>query len=87
MADQDGGESCEELLNLLHQRLVSTGEWTALLVQLRQMLEESSWDVQLREYAERRYIAGLWAGEAREQQQLNLATMVDKLGAYAHGTD
>ncbi|KAI3617378.1 hypothetical protein CBS9595_003287 [Malassezia furfur] len=49
----DGGESCEELLNLLHQRLVATGEWNTLLAQLRQLLEESEWDTQLREQAER----------------------------------
>lgn len=49
----DGGESCEELLNLLHQRLVATGEWNTLLAQLRRMLEENDWDAQLREQAER----------------------------------
>ncbi|KAI3624521.1 SUS1 [Malassezia furfur] len=48
----DGGESCEELLNLLHQRLVATGEWNTLLAQLRQLLEESEWDTQLRDQAE-----------------------------------
>lgn len=46
------GESCEELLNLLHQRLVATGEWSVLLNQLRNMLEEDGWDNRLREQAE-----------------------------------
>lgn len=50
---EEGGASCDELLNLLHQRLVTTGEWNTLLADLRRMLEESEWDSQLREYAER----------------------------------
>lgn len=54
MSDAEGGESCEELLNLLHQRMISTGEWTLLLSQMRRMLEESGWETQLREQAERR---------------------------------
>lgn len=54
MSDAEGGESCEELLNLLHQRMISTGEWTSLLSQMRRMLEESGWETQLREQAERR---------------------------------
>ena len=53
MSGADGGESCEELLNMLHQRMISTGEWSSLLVQLRRMLEESGWEAQLREQAER----------------------------------
>lgn len=67
MSQQDGGESCEELLNLLHQRLISTGEWSSLLSQVRSMLEESGWDAQLRQHAERTHIntyvrRGLCAG-------------------------
>ncbi|WFC96202.1 SAGA histone acetylase and TREX-2 complexes component [Malassezia brasiliensis] len=73
----DGGESCEELLNLLHQRLVATGEWNTLLAQLRQLLEESEWDTQLREQAER---------EARAQDPLHLPTLVARLGPYAQKT-
>ena len=41
---EPGGESCEELLNLLHQRLIATGEWSSLLGSLRGMLEEDGWD-------------------------------------------
>ncbi|KAL4402154.1 SAGA histone acetylase and TREX-2 complexes component [Malassezia pachydermatis] len=77
MSDQDNGESCEQLLNLLHQRLIATGEWSSLLMQLRQMLEDSGWEAKLRDHAEQ---------EARSQESLHLATMVDKLGTYAHDT-
>ncbi|WFD03096.1 SAGA histone acetylase and TREX-2 complexes component [Malassezia obtusa] len=73
----DGGESCEELLNLLHQRLVATGEWNTLLAQLRVLLEESEWDTQLRAQAER---------DARAQDSLHLPTLVAKLGPYAQST-
>ncbi|WFD33255.1 SAGA histone acetylase and TREX-2 complexes component [Malassezia cuniculi] len=73
----DEGESCEELLNLLHQRLVATGEWTVLLGQLRNMLEEDGWDVRLREHAEK---------EAKAQEPLNLASLVAKLDPYAQST-
>ncbi|WFD27270.1 SAGA histone acetylase and TREX-2 complexes component [Malassezia nana] len=77
MSQQEGGESCEELLNLLHQRLISTGEWSYLLSQVRLLLEESGWDAQLRQHAER---------EVAAQESLHLTTFVDKLGAYAHDT-
>ena len=53
MSDE-GGESCEELLNLLHQRMISTGEWSSTLSQMLRMLEESGWETQLREQAESR---------------------------------
>lgn len=56
MSDQDNGESCEQLLNLLHQRLIATGEWSSLLMQLRQMLEDSGWEAKLRDHAERTYM-------------------------------
>lgn len=78
----DGGESCEELLNLLHQRLVATGEWNTLLAQLRQLLEESEWDTQLRDQAERT-CHNAHPGEARAQDPLHLPTLVAKLGPYA----
>lgn len=52
MSDPEGGESCEELLNLLHQRLIATGEWFTLIQQLRRMLEESGWENEIREHAE-----------------------------------
>ena len=52
MAEHDQGENCDELLNLLHQRLIATGEWSALLSKLRAMLEEDGWDLKLREQAE-----------------------------------
>lgn len=55
---EPGGESCEELLNLLHQRLIATGEWSSLLGSLRGMLEEDGWDTRLREHAE----SMLWDG-------------------------
>ena len=55
MSDE-GGESCEELLNLLHQRMISTGEWSSTLSQMRRMLEERGWETQLREQAESRLI-------------------------------
>lgn len=77
MSGAEGGESCEELLNMLHQRMISTGEWSSLLVQLRRMLEESGWEAQLREQAER---------EARSQDSLHIGAIVDKLGGYAHDT-
>ena len=53
----DEGESYEELLNLLHRRLMSTGEWSVLLGQLRNMLEEEGWDARLREHAESAQLA------------------------------
>ena len=56
MSDAEGGESCEELLNLLHQRMISTGEWSSTLSQMRRMLEESGWETQLREQAESKLI-------------------------------
>ncbi|SHO78716.1 Uncharacterized protein MSYG_3064 [Malassezia sympodialis ATCC 42132] len=77
MSQQDGGESCEELLNLLHQRLISTGEWSSLLSQVRLMLEENGWDALLRQHAER---------EVAAQDSMHLTAFVDKLGAYAHET-
>lgn len=80
----DGGESCEELLNLLHQRLVATGEWNTLLAQLRVLLEESEWDTQLRAQAERTLHAH--PGDARAQDSLHLPTLVAKLGPYAQST-
>ena len=52
MSDPEGGESCEELLNLLRQRLIATGEWFTLIQQLRHMLEESGWENEIREHAE-----------------------------------
>lgn len=84
MSQQEGGESCEELLNLLHQRLISTGEWSYLLSKVRILLEESGWDAQLRQHAERTWTI-LTPGEAAAQESLHLTTFVDKLGAYAHG--
>jgi len=92
MSGAEGGESCEELLNMLHQRMISTGEWSSLLVQLRRMLEESGWEAQLREQAERtellrtsKVIYLHYAGEARSQDSLHIGAIVDKLGGYAHG--
>ncbi|PKI83988.1 hypothetical protein MVES_001921 [Malassezia vespertilionis] len=77
MSDVVSNESCEELLNQLHQRLIATGEWSTLLLHLRRMLEESEWDVQLRQRAER---------EAQSQDALHLPTLVSKLGPFAQET-
>jgi len=84
MSQQDGGESCEELLNLLHQRLISTGEWSSLLSQVRLMLEENGWDALLRQHAER-MLTTFTPGEVAAQDSMHLTAFVDKLGAYAHG--
>ncbi|WFD44020.1 SAGA histone acetylase and TREX-2 complexes component [Malassezia psittaci] len=73
----DGSDSGEQLLNLLHQRLVATGEWNTLLAELRTLLGESEWQTQLRDEAER---------EAHAQEPLRLPALVAKLGPYAQKT-
>ncbi|WFD31646.1 SAGA histone acetylase and TREX-2 complexes component [Malassezia sp. CBS 17886] len=77
MSDADDGESCGELLNLLHQRLVATGEWSTLLLELRRMLEDSGWDTQLRQQADK---------EAASLESLHVPTLVAKLSPYAEKT-
>ncbi|WFC99594.1 hypothetical protein MYAM1_002339 [Malassezia yamatoensis] len=64
-----GSDSGEQLLNLLHQRLVATGEWNTLLAELRTLLGESEWETQLRDEAEQ---------SIRETMTLKLRDFLDR---------
>lgn len=71
------GDETDALYAALHHRLVTTGEWHRLSNTLEQLLLDSSWSVDLADYA---------AERARGMQELSLDELVKDVREEGKGT-